>query len=170
MAEHSFMASWNYWQYKLARRNIIHGDIIMVHDFAQNYLCTHQNKVQRLDWHHKQVTLMPTMAYYLCPKWHGNVTHKIVHVSDDLQHDTHLVKVFANRSDQILEDSGIAKHKIIEFTDQSPSQYKYKTAFHYLKGQKFPVVKNAFGFCHGKSPCDADTGRVKLDVSTFFLL
>ena len=45
MAEHSFMASWNYYQYKLARRNIIWGDIIMVHDFAQNYLCTHKNEV-----------------------------------------------------------------------------------------------------------------------------
>ena len=48
VAEHSFMASWNCWQYKLARRNVIQGDIIMVHDFAQNYLCMHQNEVQGL--------------------------------------------------------------------------------------------------------------------------
>ena len=59
MAEHSFMASWNYCQYKLARRNIMEGDVIMVHDFAHNYLRTHQNEVQGLHWHHKQVTLMP---------------------------------------------------------------------------------------------------------------
>ena len=62
MAEHSFMASWNYWQYKQAKRNIIPGDIIMVHDFAQNYLCTHQNECQGLHWHHKQVTVMPTVV------------------------------------------------------------------------------------------------------------
>ena len=142
MAEHSFMASWNYWQYKLARRNIIQGDIIMVLGFAQNYLCTHQNKVQRLHWHHQQVTVMPTIAHYLCPECHGNVTHEIVHVSDDLKHDSHFVKVFTNRSEQILEDSVIMIHKIIEFTHQAPSQYKNKTAFHYLKGQKFTVVKN----------------------------
>ena len=54
MAEHSFMASWNYWQYKLAKQNIIEGDIIFVHDFAQNYLCKHQREVQRLHWHHEQ--------------------------------------------------------------------------------------------------------------------
>ena len=48
MAEHSFMASWNYCQYKLARRNITEGDVIMVHDFAKNYLCIHQNEVQGL--------------------------------------------------------------------------------------------------------------------------
>ena len=75
MAEHSFMASWNYYQYKLARRNIIQGDIIMVHDCAQNYLCSHQNEVQGLHWHHKQVTVMATVAHYLCPQCQGNVTH-----------------------------------------------------------------------------------------------
>ena len=39
MAEHNFMASWNYVQYKEARKNITVGDVIFVHDFAQNYLC-----------------------------------------------------------------------------------------------------------------------------------
>ena len=106
MAEHSFMASWNYCQYKLARRNIIEGDVIMVHDFAQNYLRIHQNEVQGLHWHHKQVTLMPTVAHYLCTQCKGMVTHEILHISDDLKHDAHLVKVFTNRAEQILEDGG----------------------------------------------------------------
>ena len=104
---------------------------------------------------------MPTMEHYLCPKCHGNVTYEIVYVSNDLKHDAHLVNIFTNRSEQISEDSGIAIHKIIEFMDQAPSQYKNKTAFHYLKGQKFPVVKNVFGVHHGKSLCDACTWRVK---------
>ena len=56
-------------------------------------------------------------------------------------------------------------HKIIEFTDQAPSQYKNKTAFHYLKDRKFPVVKNFFSVRHGKSSCDACTGRVKQGVT-----
>ena len=165
IAEHSFLASWNYYQYKLARRNMIQDDIIMLHDFAQNYLCSHQNEVQGLHWHHKQVIVMPTVAHYLCPQCRGNVTHEIVHVSEDLKHDTHPIKVFTNRSEQILKNSGIAVHKIIEFTNQAPSQYKNKTAFHYLKDRKFPVVKNCFGVCHGKSSCDACTGRVKQGVT-----
>ena len=37
MAEHSFNASWNYVQYKQAKQNIKSGDVIFVHDFAQNY-------------------------------------------------------------------------------------------------------------------------------------
>ena len=37
MAIHSFNASWQYCQYKEAKRNIRPGDVIFVHDFAQNY-------------------------------------------------------------------------------------------------------------------------------------
>ena len=122
MAEHSFMASWNYWQYKLTRRTIIQGDIIMVHDFVQNYLCSHQNEVQGLHWHHKQVTVRPTVVHYLCPPCQGNVTHEIVHVTEDLKHD-------ATRSEQIPENSGIMIRKIIEFANQTPSQYKKKQHF-----------------------------------------
>ena len=165
MAEHSFMASWNYWQYKLARRNIIEGDVIMVHDFAQNYLCTHQNEVQGLHWHHQQVTVMPMVAHYLCTQCKCMVTHEMVHISDELKHDAHLVKAFTPQSEQILEDSGIAICKIIEFTHQAPSQYKNKTSFHYMKDRKFPVVKNFFGVHHGKSSCDACTGRVNQGVT-----
>ena len=93
------------------------------------------------------------------------VTHEMVHISDELKHDAHLVKAFTTQSKQILEDSGIAICKIIEFTDQAPSQYNNKTSFHYLKDRKFPVVKNFFGVRHGKSSCDACTGKVKQGVT-----
>ena len=46
MAEHTFMASWNYCQYEQARKIILIGDVIFVHDFAPNYLCKHQKEVQ----------------------------------------------------------------------------------------------------------------------------
>ena len=65
MAEHNFMASWNYVQYKEARKNITVGDVIFVHDFAQNYPCQHQHEVQGLHWRHQQVTLMPARSFCL---------------------------------------------------------------------------------------------------------
>ena len=165
MAEHSFMASWNYWQYKLARRNIIEGDLILVHDFAQNYLCKHQREVQGLHWCHEQVTVMPTVAHYVCSTCKGMVTHEIVHVSEDMKHDAHLVKVFTERSEKVLKDNKVPIRKIIEFTDQAPSQYKNKTTFNYLTKRTIPVLKNYFGVRHGKSSCDACTGRVKQGVT-----
>ena len=92
MAEHAFMAYWNYCQYKQAKKNILVGDVIFVHDFAQNYLCQHQKEVQGLHWSHEQVTIMPTVVHYRCPKCHQLTTHDIVHITDDLKHDALLVR------------------------------------------------------------------------------
>ena len=161
MSEHTFMASWNYCQYKQAKKNIEIGDVILVHDFAQNYLCKHQKEVQGLHWRHEQVTIMPTVAHYKCAKCHQITTHEIVHISEDLKHDAHLVKAFTTRSLAVLNGNKVPIQKIIEFTDQAPSQYKNKTAFHHLANNKVPTQKIFFGVRHGKSSCDACTGRVK---------
>ena len=85
MAIHSFNASWQYCQYKEAKRNIRPGDVIFVHDFTQNYLCKHQNECQGLHWRHEQVTVMPTVVHYVCLRngCKNLVTHEIVHISED---------------------------------------------------------------------------------------
>ena len=35
---------------------------------------------------------MSTVVHYRCEKYHQLTTHEIVHVSEDLKHDAHLVK------------------------------------------------------------------------------
>ena len=102
MSEHTFMASWNYVQYKQARKNILVGDVIFVHDFMQNYLCHHQNEVKGLHWRHKQVMIIPTVAHYRCSKCNELVTHEIVHITDDMKHDAHLMKMFTDKSIQVV--------------------------------------------------------------------
>ena len=69
---------------------------------------------------------MPTAAHYKCVKCHQLTTHEIVHVSEELKHDAHLVKVFTARSISVLKKNNVDIHKIIQFTDQAPSQYKNK--------------------------------------------
>ena len=165
MSEHNFMASWNYMQYKQAKKNILVGDVIFVHDFAQNYLCQHQNEVQGLHWRHKQVTIMPTVAHFKCCKCKQRVTHEIVYGTDDMKHDAHIMKMFTEKSIQVLQNNNVNIHKIIKFTDQAPSQYKNKTAFNYIATSKIPTQKNYFGVRHGKSSCDACTGRVKQGIT-----
>ena len=98
-------------------------------DFTQNYLCQHQNECQGLHWKHEQVTLMPTVAHYRCPNSECQclVTLEIVHISEDLKHDAHLVKQFTTKAISILEKNKIPTCKIIEFSE--PSQYKNKNAF-----------------------------------------
>ena len=107
---------------------------------------------------------MPTVAHYRCSKCQQLVTHEIVHVSDDMKHDAHLVKMFTEKNIHVLKDNNINIRKIIEFKDQAPSQYKNKTAFTYLAHSDIPTQKSYFGVRHGKSSCDACTGRVKEGV------
>ena len=146
-------------------KNILVGDVIFVHDFAQNYLCQHQNECQGLHWRHKQLTIMPTIVHYRCTKCNQLVTYEIVHITDDMKHNAHMVKIFTERSISILKQNNINIHKIIKFMDQSTSQYKNKTAFNYLANCDIPIQKNYFGVRHGKSSCDAYTGRVKQGVT-----
>ena len=167
MASHSFFASWNFHQYLVCKNNIEEGQVIIVHDFAQNYLCVHQHEPQGLHWSHKQVTIHPSCISYRCPVDDCNqvVLHEIVHISDDGKHDAHLVKKFQIANMQILQRRGVQIRKIIEFTDQAPSQYKNKSAFRYLSENKTPTMRNFFGVRHGKGPCDACAGRVKSGIT-----
>ena len=138
-----------------------------MNDFAQNYLCLHQNEPQGMHWEHKQVTLHPTVAYFKCPNSTcGKLcTHEAVHVSEDLKHDAHLVKKFNEKTLEVLKERKIAIHKIIHFSDQAPSQYKNKTTFKYISNSKLCWMCNFFGVRHGKGPCDGCAGRVKQQVS-----
>ena len=167
MSIHTFFAVWNFHQYLVCKKNIEEGQVLMVHDYAQNYLCVHQHKVQALHWSHSQVTIHPSCILYRCPISGCNqiVLHKIVHFSDDLKHDAHLVKKFQ----QANKECGVPIRKIIEFTDQAPSQYKNKSAFRYLSQENIPCQRNFFGVRHGKGPCDAFAGRVKSRLSALMM-
>ena len=108
---------------------------------------------------------MPTVAHYHYLKCEQLVTHEIVHITDDLKHDAHLVKLFTSKSIEVLKANNVDICKIIKFMDQVPSQYKNKTAFNYLANSKIPTQRNYFGTRHGKSSCDACTWRVKQGIS-----
>ena len=68
-----------------------------------------------------------------------------------MKHDAHIVKMFTERSINVLKQNNVNICKIIEFTDQAPSQYKNKTAFNYLVNCDILIHKNYFGVRHGKS-------------------
>ena len=162
------MATWNYCQYKKAKQNLVEGQVLIVDDFVQNYLCGHQNEPQGLHWLHQQVTVHPSVAMYTCkqPGCKKLAMHEVVHITDDLKHDAHIVKNFRARTVEVLRKNNVAVSKIIQFTDQTPSQYKNKTAFCYLAESIVPMQCHFFGVQHGKGPCDACTGRVKQGIIT----
>ena len=137
MAEHTFTATWNYCQFKQAKKNLEEGDVLIVNDFTQNYLCLHQNEPQGMHWEHKQVTLHPTMAYFKCP---NSTCGKLC---------TH-VKKFNEKTLEVLKGRKITICKIIHFGDHALSQYKNKTTFKYISDSKLCWMCNFFGVRHGK--------------------
>ena len=64
----------------------------------------------------------------------------------------------------MIQHHNISICKIIQFSDQAPSQYKNKSAFRYVSHTDLPTMLNFFRVCHGKGPCDGCTGRVKQQV------
>ena len=151
MAEHSFMASWNYVQYREARRNISVSHVISYMILPKIICVSGKMKHKVFIGYTKQVTLMPTVAHYCCVKCEQLVTHEIV--------GQYLVKLFTSRSIKVLKVNNVYVCKI-KSTDQAPSQYKNKTAFNYLANSKIPTQRNYVGTRHGKSSCDACSGRV----------
>ena len=75
-----------------------------------------------------------------------------MHITDDMKHDAHIVKMFTEKSIQVLQNNNVNIHKIVEFTDKAPSQYKNKTAFNYLTTSQIPTQKNYFGVSLVKVP------------------
>ena len=80
---------------------------------------------------------MPTVAHFKCSKCHQLATHEIVHISDDMKHDAHLVKVFTQKSIEVLKSNNVNICKIIEFTDQAPPSTKTKLPSIILPIQKY---------------------------------
>ena len=115
MSEHTFCAMCSYCQYKRAKTNLFPGCILLVHDFAQNYLCIHQNQPQALHWVHPQVTVHSPVAHYVCPRVNCDklVTHEVVHVSDDLKHNAHLIKKFTQVTVDVFKRKKVKIYKIV---------------------------------------------------------
>ena len=113
------------------------GDVLIVNDFAQNYLCLHQNEPQGMHWEHKQVSLHPTVVYFRCKSCYNISTHEVVHVSNDLKHDAHIIKKFNEKTLQVLKNRGIEIRKMIFFSDQAPHSTKIK--WHLITCVRVPI-------------------------------
>ena len=53
-------------------------------------------------------------------------------------------KQFTTKAIDVIRKNDINIHKIVQLTDQAPSQYKNKKAFRYLTQYKVPMVQKLF--------------------------
>ena len=163
LSKHLHTKRWQFMQYRTLKLNLPDGTALGIFDFAENYLCQHQDEVQSAHWAYKQVTVHPCCLYYACPTCQEQVTDYLVILSDDIKHDAHLVRSITERVKSHLS-SQVSVHKLYVFTDGCGPQYKSKLPFFFLaKDMLGPieVEKSFFGSRHGKSPCDSCGGVVK---------
>ena len=61
------MKIWQLKQFNISLQNLCKGQVLLVHDFSQNLLLYAQDEVSAAHWDHEQVTLHPTVVYYVGP-------------------------------------------------------------------------------------------------------
>ena len=137
----------------------------MVCDFAENFTCFFQDKVQSVHWTRNQVTIHPLVTYYRC-KDDGLITKEsFMAISDDLKHDCHAVYTFMSRVITMLRSRGQNFSKIILFSNGCTGQYKGKTACLDLSFAEeelgVTIERHFFDTRHGKSVCNGKIGVVK---------
>ncbi|ESO85587.1 hypothetical protein LOTGIDRAFT_155075 [Lottia gigantea] len=167
LSTHLFIARWQQNVFYTITKNPPTNSIVMVMDFAENYLCVMQNEVQSAHWYQMQVTLHPMLCFYRCDTCEKTVREAINIISDDMQHDAHAVRCFVETAVcHLINVRGLNPQRLIKFSDGCSSQYKSKTPFVDLsfaaEDLEIPIVEHHyFGSRHGKNQCDGEGGVVK---------
>ena len=95
MSLHRFHDMWMSHQFNLLINHIIKGMVVFINDFAQNILLRFQKEPASVHWIHKQVTLHPSVAYFMCPGCERVVIkEEIFHITSSLTHDWKTVDHF----------------------------------------------------------------------------
>ena len=164
ISSHHFNNLWQMFQFMLCESNLQDNQILLIQDFARYFVIDFQDEPKTLHWSHDQVTVHPTVCCFGCPKvgCHHLVTVEVIHVSTDLKHDPHAVAFFKKDALNYIRSQGITFDEVIEWTDQSPTQYKSRHIFTSVANNDIPTCHNYYPVKHGKNPADGASGRVKL--------
>jgi hypothetical protein len=162
-AYHTFVAKWQYDQFRLLKENLPANTLLTVVDFSENYRCSYQDEISAAYYMYSQVTLHPVQCYYHSSDDTDEIVQEaVVYLSDDLVHDHTAVSVFNEHLYKHLEETRqITIEKHVQFSDGCAAQYKGKNTFADIEKMTLPTERCFFGSRHGKGPCDALGGLVK---------
>ena len=162
LAGHFFHSRWQMNDCQQCVKNNEEGQVIIVHDFSQNYTCAVQDEVQSGNLDRNLATVHPSVIYFKCTEGcKQTVTLEYIHISSDLKHDQFAVNRLQSNCLEELRRLKVSVKKLIEFMDQAPTQYKNKNVFHHLSMMNIPVVRNYYAVHHGKCVADGAGGRTK---------
>ena len=126
MRKHHFYNIWQTYQFMLNKANLQPNQIILVQDFARNFVSDFQDKPKDLHWDHDQVTVHPTVLYRCCPNEGCDelVTEEIIQITPDLKHNPWAMKNFQEDVEFHLRSNNVKYEEKFIWTDQVPTQYK----------------------------------------------
>ena len=167
ISEHLFRANWHWNLLDYMKSNLIPGYILQVMDFAMNYNNWYQDEVQSAYWTGTQTTLHATVNFYQCliPGCSKIITLALVHVSDDMKHNSFLSRAAQNMTFRYLANLGIPLDLVIQFCDNCAAQYKSHRPFIELAKSPLDIIRVYFGEKHGKSHADGLFGMIKAWMS-----
>ena len=164
ISSHQFMKIWQLKQFNISLQNLRKGQVLLVHDFSQNLLLYTQDEVTAAHWDHEQVTLHPTVVYYVgpCGKM---IKEEVIHMTNNRKHIEKTVAVFQKKTIEFLKSKKVPILEILEWTDNAPCQYKSRNCFQRMSLMKYPITHNFFGEKHGKGPSNRAGACFKTYVS-----
>ena len=164
ISSHQFMKIWQLKQFNISLQNLCKGQVLLVHDFSQNLLLYAQDEVTAAHWDHEQVTLHPTVVYYVGP-CRKMIKEEVIHMTNNRKHIEKTVAVFQKKTIEFLKSKKVPILEILEWTDNAPCQYKSRNCFQRISLMKYPITRNFFGEKHGKGPSDRAGACFKTYVS-----
>ena len=128
ISSHQFMKIWQLKQFNISLQNLRKGQVLLVHDFSQNLLLYAQDEVTAAHWDHEQVTLHPTVVYYVGP-CRKMIKEEVIHMTNNCKHIEKTVAVFQKKTIEFLKSKKVPIVEILEWTDNAPTQYKNTNCF-----------------------------------------
>mgnify|MGYP001554452841 CR=1 FL=1 len=155
---HLFTASWQYSQLKELKESLQDGEYLCQMDFAKNKVLTYQDEIKCAYYSSVSVTVHPCILHY--KKDNSLQKESLVFISNDKNHDYHLVQHITNECIDYIENKGSLLKKIYIFSDGCASQYKSKGPFADLSLNNTPINRNYLGSEHGKGEVDGEIGTI----------
>ena len=163
ISDHLFRANWNRNVFDYIKQNLQVGYLLQVMDFAMNFNNWYQDEVQSAYWTGTQTTIHATVNFFKCLRdgCQEIVTLALVHITDDMKHDSFLSRAAQIMTFNYLASLGIPMDLVLQFCDNCAAQYKSRRPFVELAKCALEVIRVYFGEKHGKSHADGLFGRLK---------
>ena len=103
-------------QFMLCQSNLQKSQIMIIQNFARNFVIDFQDEPKTLPWSHDQVTVHPTVCMFPCRQIGCSklVTVQVIHVSTDLKHDPHAVAMYKKDALDYIRKLGVPFEEVIE--------------------------------------------------------